>query len=95
MNGFKKLDTAKEKKLMSHNIGQKHAEWRHERQEKKKKIESFLKLIKDIFTSLSNAEQLHSLESYAPTKSALFMFEKTPYDRQSHISNKSQEKKEK
>lgn len=61
--------------------------------DRKKKIESFLKLIKDIFTSLSNAEQLHSLESYAPTKSALFSTEKTPYDRQSHISNKSQEKK--
>ena len=55
--------------------------------DRKKKIESFLKLIKDIFTSLSNAEQLHSLESYAPTKSV-----KTPYDRQSHISNKSREK---
>lgn len=57
------------------------------------KNESFLKPIKDIFTSLSNAEQLHSTESHAPTKSALSLFEKTPYDRQSPISNKSQEKK--
>lgn len=60
---------------------------------KKKKIESFLQLIKDIFTSLSNVEQLHSTESYVSTKSALSMFEKTPYDGQSRISNKSQEKK--
>ena len=56
-----------------------------------KKNASFLKRIKDIFTSLSNAEQLHSTELYAPTKSALSLFEKTPYDRRSPISNKSQE----
>ena len=49
--------------------------------------------LKDIFTSLSNVEQLHSTESYVSTKSALSMFEKTPYDGQSRISNKSQEKK--